>query len=176
MVSLRDSAAADGAKAFRAVAYTVRIRCAVGIAHLKLKRASAAAPARPCAAPPHNAILLPIRHKVQLDAHIRPAEVYEFVGVERIDRAAGSGRRARRPPQRPSDSVQKRRLAMSVIAAKARHMDAVEAKRRHILAVAHKVLQGETKGDHGRASLIRFAIWRFVRGSALRAWGCGCWA
>ena len=61
---------------------------------------------------------------------------------------AGAGRGgAGDAPERPGDGVEERGLAVAVVPAEAGNVDALEVQGRHVVAVAHEVVDAESEGD-----------------------------
>ena len=120
---------------------------AVAGGDLELQNRGASAAAGP-RIPAVDPVPLVARHKLQDNSHVlAPLMDKLFLG-------AGP----RLPPQGPRDAVKKGRLAVPVVPAETRHVDALEIERRGLVAIAHEVLHGEFQRDQyagllGRAGL-----------------------
>ena len=84
-----------------------------------------------------EAATLTAREEVQLDGHVLLALVDELL------LSAGP----RLPPQYPGDGVEQGGLAVAVLTAQARHVDALQLQRGDVVPVAHEVLDGESQWD-----------------------------
>ena len=86
--------------------------------------------------PPGHAVQAVAGQKFELDLHLA------FALVDEVLLHAGAGL----APKRPRDGIQKRGLAVAVVAAQAGHVDALKVQRGGVVTIRKKVSYRETYG------------------------------